>query len=71
VGGQEKYVWECKGVAICGELLKEADHALKKAQEQEAAKMWLKIYEDIRDKLVNLGNIMHVEAGDKTRWVKN
>ncbi len=39
-----KYALECNGAAACEELLREADRALEKAKEQEAARARLKIW---------------------------
>jgi hypothetical protein len=60
------FSWECKDAATCGNLLKEADGALERAREQEAAETRLKILEDGRDKLVNLADAMLLEAEDRT-----
>jgi hypothetical protein len=47
-------------------MLKEADKALEKAREQEAAKTRLKVMEDGRDTLINLADTVYKEAEDMT-----
>jgi hypothetical protein len=61
-------MWQLKVRDACGELLTEADKALKRAREQETAEARLRIMEDGRDKLGNLAKLckMRLRNGLKT-----
>jgi hypothetical protein len=72
-----KHARECKGTAACRELLKEADDALERAREQEAAETRLKKLEDgegqahepgrhraLRDQGLDRRGIDQAERGD-------
>jgi NADH dehydrogenase FAD-containing subunit len=60
-----KSAWQHKGRDACGELLKEADEALKRAREQEAAETRLKIMEDGKDELINMADTIQDKAEER------
>jgi hypothetical protein len=57
--------WEEKGKSVCGNILEEADAALKSAKVKEADEARVRIMEASRDKLVALVDTVHDETEEK------
>ncbi len=52
---------------MCGTLIGEADTALRKAKDKEAAKTRLQIMESGRDKLIDLAKSVQHETEERSR----
>jgi hypothetical protein len=59
--------WEKKGWSVCGTLIGEADVALRKAKDKEAAETRLRIMEAGRDKLIDLAESVQDETKERSR----
>jgi hypothetical protein len=59
--------WRKKGWSMCGTLIREADAALRKAKDKEAAETRLRIMEAGWDKLIDLAESVQDETEERSR----
>ncbi len=65
MAADQKTEWEERGTPVCSESIKLANQTLVKANEQEAAEMYLIILKRGRNKLVNIAERVHDEAEEE------
>ncbi len=56
--------WLEKGQAVCGDVLKEATEAIRRAEEREGEEVRVRLMETNRDKLIDLADKVEKQAAD-------